>query len=161
MNDVHLADATTPWWRAQAHRLPALLVLVLAGLGAKESNDLGLGDGQLIGSGLWPFLLCVATGVAAAVLVVTDRRSDYEAWTRRSLRIVVGLCALGLFIIVFTHVGFVLPAAALVLFWLRAFASEPWRLAVPVAVGTAVGLHLVFVVALGVPFPAGPFGKGF
>jgi putative tricarboxylic transport membrane protein len=160
MTDVHHAEAATPLWRAHAHRLAAILVLVLAALGARESLALGLGEATQPGPGLWPFILCVFTGAAAAVLLVIDTRTDYEAWTRRSFRIVVGLAALGLFITAFGHIGFILPATALMLFWLRAFAAEPWRLAVPVAVGTAVSLHLIFVVALGVPFPAEPFGRG-
>lgn len=160
MTDVHLAHATTAWWRAHVHRLSALLVLAVAAYGAQESLALGLGEATRPGAGLWPFILCVFIASAAVVLLLIDPRSDYEAWTKRSLRIAVGLVALGLFITAFAQIGFIVPAAGLMLFWLRAFAGEPWRLAIPVAVGTAVCLHLVFVVALGVPFPAGPFGRG-
>lgn len=160
MTDVHLDAAPTAWWRTHVHRLSPVLVLAIAAYGATESLALGLGEATRPGPGLWPFILCVFTGAAAVVLLLIDPRSDYEAWTRRSLRIVVGLLALGLFITAFAQIGFILPAAALMLFWLRAFAAEPWRLALPVAIGTAVCLHLIFVVALGVPFPAEPFGRG-
>lgn len=160
MTDVDLSDATTAWWRTHVHRLSALLVLAIAAYGVKESLTLGLGEATQPGPGLWPFILCVFTGSVAVVLLLIDPRSDYEAWTRRSLRIVIGLVALGLFITAFGQIGFILPSAALMLFWLRAFAAEPWRLALPVAIGTAVCLHLIFVVALGVPFPAEPFGRG-
>lgn len=160
MTDLRSADAAASRWRAHAHRLPGLVVLLLAAYGANESITLGVGEAPQFGPGLWPFMLCVFTGFAAAVLAVIDRRSDYEAWTRRSLRIVLGLAALGLFITAFGYFGFILPAALLMVFWLRVFASEPWWLAITVAVGTAVGLHLIFVVALGVPFPVGPFGRG-
>lgn len=159
--DLHLAHATSAWWRAHVRRLSALLVLAVAAYGARESLALGLGEATRPGPGLWPFILCLFTASAAVVLLFIDPESDYEAWTKRSLRIAVGLVALGAFISAFAQIGFIIPAACLMLFWLRAFAAEPWRLAVPVAVGTAVCLRLVFVVALGVPFPAEPFGTGF
>jgi putative tricarboxylic transport membrane protein len=159
MTDVKLSDAVTPSRFTRLHRVPGLLLLGLATYFAWQSLALGLGEATQIGPGMWPLMICVFTGSAAAVLVFIDRPLDYEVWTRRSLRIVVGLVALGLFITAFGQIGFILPAAALMLFWLRAFAAEPWRLAIPVAVGTAVCLYLIFVVALGVPFPAEPFGR--
>lgn len=160
MTDVNLTDAVTPSRRSQMHRVPGLLLLALASYFAWQSLMLGLGEATQIGPGMWPLMICVFTGLAAAALAIFDRKSDYEAWTRRSFRIVVGLVALGLFITAFGQIGFILPAAALMVFWLRFLASEPWRLAIPVAVGTAVCLHLIFVVALGVPFPAELFGRG-
>lgn len=160
MQDVSLRTAAAPRWRSQMYRLPGVILLVLSVYFALESLKLGLGDATRVGPGLWPLMICVFTAAAAGTLLLIDKRSDYEAWTRRSLRLLVGVAALALFIVAFGLVGFVLPAAALMLFLLRFFAAEPWRLAIPIALATAVCLYLIFVVALGVPFPAGPIAGG-
>jgi putative tricarboxylic transport membrane protein len=156
VNDPLPADAgalMTPR-RGHGHRMAAALVLLVSLLAVKGSLDLGLGATTKPGPGLWPFIVSTFTGLVAAMLLVVDDPSTHERWTSRSLRIAVGLCVLAAFIAAFSVIGFVLPATLLMLFWLRVFADEPWRLVVPVAVGTAVGLYVVFVVALGVPFPA-------
>ena len=155
MNDLLPVDAgAATAARRHAHRTAAALVLLVSLLAVEESLDLGLGATTEPGPGLWPFMVSGFTGAVAAVLLVVDDPSTHERWTSRSLRIAVGLGVLAAFIAAFSVIGFVLPAALLMLFWLRVFADEPWRLVVPVAAGTAVGLYLVFVVALGVPFPA-------
>ncbi|HZH19545.1 MAG TPA: tripartite tricarboxylate transporter TctB family protein, partial [Geodermatophilus sp.] len=61
-----------------------------------------------------------------------------------------------LFVVLFQTIGFVIPAFLLLFAWLRLLAGESWRMALVLAVAGALVLHLVFVVALGVPFPAGP-----
>lgn len=58
-----------------------------------------------------------------------------------------------MFIVLFQEIGFLVPAVLMLLVWLRLFAREPWRWALPLAVIGAVVFHLVFVEALGVPFP--------
>lgn len=156
MQDVSPSVAADPRRRSQIHRLPGLILLAVSAYFAWEAFRLGLGEARRVGPGLWPFMICAFTGATAATLLVVDNRSDYEAWTRRSLRLMLGIVALALFIVAFGLIGFVIPAAGLMLFLLRFFAAEPWRLAIPVALATAVCLYLIFVVALGVPFPAGP-----
>lgn len=160
MQDVSLRTAAEPRWRSQMHRLPGLILLALAVYFAWESVKLGLGDAMRVGPGLWPLLICLFTAAAAGTLILIDKQSDYEPWTRRSLRLLAGVMALALFIVAFGQIGFLLPAAALMLFLLRFFAAEPWRLAIPIAFATAVCLYVIFVVALGVPFPAGPLESG-
>jgi putative tricarboxylic transport membrane protein len=148
------AGAVTAPRRKHAHRTAAALALLVSLLAVKGALDLGLGVATRPGPGLWPFMVSAFTAAVAAVLLFVDDPSTHERWTSRSLRIAVGLGMLAAFIAAFSVIGFVLPAMLLMLFWLRVFADEPWRLVVPVALGTAVGLYLVFVVALGVPFPA-------
>lgn len=160
MQDVSLRAAAAPRWRSQMYRLPGLILLILSVYFAWEALRLGLGEARRVGPGLWPFMICVFTGAAAATLLVVDNRSDYEAWTRRSLRLMLGIIALALFIVAFGLIGFVIPAAGLMLFLLRFFAAEPWRLAISVALASAMCLYVIFVVALGVPFPAGPIAGG-
>lgn len=54
--------------------------------------------------------------------------------------------------------GFGLSIALLTAFLILVLDRRPLLVAVSVALGLALGFHLVFVVALGVPLPAGPWG---
>ena len=137
------------------HRLGPLVPLLLGLYALKASHELSLGEMTNPGPGLWPFLVAALITLTSAVLLVVDDPTDYERWTRGTAYIVGGLFSLGVFIVLFQAVGFLVPAVAMLLLWLKVFGEEPWRWAVPLAVGGAVLLHLVFVEALGVPFPQG------
>ena len=105
------------------------------------------------GPGMWPFIVAGLLSLTAFVLLFIDDPADYEPWTRGTAGIGLGLISLGVFIVLFQAIGFLVPAVLMLLFWLRLFAREPWKWAVPLAVIGAVAFHLIFVEALGVPFP--------
>jgi putative tricarboxylic transport membrane protein len=142
--------------RAQLHRIGPVVPLLLGLYALFKAYGLGLGELTNPGPGLWPFMVAILITVVSAILLVIDDPDDYEAWTRGTAFIVGGLVSLGVFIALFKVLGFLIPAVLMLLLWLKVFGEEPWRWAVPLAVGGAVGLHLVFVEALGVPFPEGP-----
>jgi putative tricarboxylic transport membrane protein len=132
----------------------APLVLLLFGLFAMlQARDLSLGELSAPGPGLWPFICASLLSLTALVLLVVDDPADYEPWTRGTAGIALGLLSLGIFIVLFQEIGFLIPAVLMLLVWLRLFAQEPWRWAVPLAVLGAVAFQLVFVEGLGVPFP--------
>ncbi len=132
----------------------APLVLLLFGIAAMlGARDLSLGQLDAPGPGLWPFIVAGLLTLTAFVLLFIDDPADYEPWTRGTAGIALGLISLGVFIVLFERIGFLIPAVLMLLIWLRLFAREPWRWAVPLAVIGAVVFHLVFVEALGVPFP--------
>ncbi len=132
----------------------APVVLLLLGIWAMlEARDLSLGKFSAPGPGLWPFLCAALLTLTAVVLLFVDDPADYERWTRGTAAIGLGLVSLGIFIVLFQQIGFLIPAVLMLLVWLRLFAREPWRWAVPLAVIGAVVFHLIFVEALGVPFP--------
>ncbi|SDF63757.1 putative tricarboxylic transport membrane protein [Blastococcus aurantiacus] len=132
----------------------APLVLLLFGVAAMlQARDLSLGELSAPGPGLWPFIVASLLSLTALVLLFIDDPADYEPWTRGTVGIALGLVSLGVFIVLFEQIGFLVPAVLMLLIWLRLFAREPWRWAVPLAVIGAVVFHLVFVEALGVPFP--------
>lgn len=137
------------------HRLGPLVPLLLGGSALWGAYELSLGELTNPGPGLWPFIVAVVITGSALVLLFVDDPLDYERWTRRTASIVGGLVSLGLFIALFQVLGFLVPAVLMLLLWLKVFGEEPWRWAVPLAVGGAVLLHLVFVEALAVPFPRG------
>jgi putative tricarboxylic transport membrane protein len=150
--------ASSRSWRPallRVHRLGPLVPLLLGLYALKASYELSLGELTSPGPGLWPFIVSLLITLTGVVLLVVDDPTDYERWTRGTAYIVGGLVSLGLFIVLFQVLGFLVPAVLMLLLWLKVFGEEPWRWAVPLAVGGAVLLHLVFVEALSVPFPRG------
>ena len=142
--------------RSQLRRLAPLLLLAL-GVGALLVGwDMGLGELTAPGPGLWPTIVAGLLIATSVVLLFLDPAEDYEPWTAGTARIVAGLAGLALFIVLFQTIGFVVSAFLLLFAWLRFLGGESWRMALVLAVAGAVVLHLVFVVVLGVPFPAGP-----
>ncbi|WP_040337550.1 tripartite tricarboxylate transporter TctB family protein [Candidatus Blastococcus massiliensis] len=135
------------------YRIAPLLLLLFGITAMLQANSLSLGELRSPGPGLWPFIVAGLLTLTAAVLLVIDDPADYEPWTRGTVGIGLGLLSLGVFIVLFEQLGFVLPAVLMLLVWLRLFAQEPWRLALPLAVVGALAFHFVFVELLGVPFP--------
>ena len=139
----------------QLHRIAPLVLLLLGAAALWGSWSLGLGELSAPGPGLWPFIVALVLTATALLLLFIDDPDDYEAWNRNALRIAGGLLSLAVFIVLFEAIGFVIPAVLMLLFWLKLFAKEPWRLAVPLAIGGALLFYLLFEVALAVPFPDG------
>lgn len=137
-------------------RIAPLLLAVLGIAALLQAVDMGLGEMTAPGPGLWPAIVSGLLVATAAVLLVVDPAEDYEPWTTGSLRIVGGLVGLALFIVLFQALGFIVPTVLMLTAWLRFFGNESWRMSVGLGVAGALVLHLVFVIALGVPFPAGP-----
>ncbi len=135
------------------YRVAPLLLLIFGVTAMLQANSLSLGELRSPGPGLWPFVVAGLLTLTAAVLLVVDDPDDYEPWTRGTVGIGLGLLSLGVFIVLFERLGFVLPAMLMLLVWLRLFAREPWRWALPLAVVGALAFYVVFVEALGVPFP--------
>ena len=130
------------------------IVLLAIGVGAVVGAlQLSLGQLNKPGPGLWPFIVGVFLAVMAVVLFVVQDSSECERWNRRALGIAGGLASLGIFIVLFQSIGFLIPAFLMLALWLKIFGEEPWKLAVPLALAGAVTMHFLFVVALGVPFP--------
>lgn len=153
---VHQRAPPPPHGRSMSKHLYRLAPLVLLLFGVATmlmAHDLSLGEFRAPGPGLWPFMVAALLTGTAAVLLFIDDPDDYEPWTRGTVGIALGLVSLGVFIVLFQAIGFLVPAVLMLLVWLRLFAREPWRWAVPLAVLGAVAFHLIFVEALGVPFP--------
>lgn len=137
------------------HRIAPLLLLALGAAAVVGSRRLGLGELTAPGPGLWPFIVSVLITGTAAALVLVDPAEDYERWSLGSVRIVAGLVSLGVFILLFQALGFVVSAFLMLLLWLRVFGGESWRWSLGLAAGGTAVMYLLFVEALGVPFPDG------
>ena len=129
--------------------LVALTVGVAAALGAR---DLGVGSLTNPGAGLWPLVVgavLVITGAAVAVRPGEEAETiGRDAWV-----VVVACVSLVAYTVVIRAVGFELPTAILLAFWLRVLGGEPWRTTVAVSVGVTVVAYVVFILALGVALP--------
>lgn len=133
-----------------------ITLLVLGGFGIfafGASWEVGLGTLQDPGPGLWPLLTSVGILTPAVALVFVDRREDYEAWSRKSLRLVLALLVLFLYIPAFLSAGFLISSLALLIVWLRWFGHESWRWTLLVSAASSIGLFILLDVLLGVPLP--------
>lgn len=154
---VHQTQAEPPGARSHTadhlHRVAPVSVLLVGLYGMWAAWGYGVGQLNDPGPGLWPFIVSLVISITAGILAVIDHPGQYESWGRGSLKIFGGLVSLGVFILMFEAIGFLLPALAMLLIWLRLLGDETWRWTLPLAVIGAVAMYMIFDVALGVPFP--------
>lgn len=118
------------------------------------SYDLSLGGLTNPGPGLWPFLIGLVIVLCSVVLLTTEHdSSDYERFSARSRFTGIGFLSLGVFVLLFARVGFVIPSLLTMVFWLRILGEESWRTTLMISVICTVGFYVLFVPVLGVPFP--------
>lgn len=146
-------DARSPGLRGRLHLLGPLAVLGTGVVALVGAVGLSLGELTAPGPGLWPFVVALLVAGTAVILLVVDDPADYEPWTRGSVRVLGGIACLAVFVVLFEVIGFLLPAFAMLLLWLRVFGRESWRWSLGLAVAGSVGLWALFDQALGVPFP--------
>ncbi len=135
-------------------RLP---FFVAAGIGlyfALGAYALDIGSLRQPDAGLWPFIVAVLLVVFSVVGMFTASRDDIEAMDRTALKPLLGLIALGLFVVLFDELGLLLTASLVLTFWFRFLARESWRMSVALAVGASATAYLLFVELLGARLPA-------
>lgn len=139
-----------------------VVTLLWAVIVAISSLLSGLGSFAAPGSGLWPFLIACAMGVASIVVIVVparereqeDERGDGEESARpQRIRLLIGVASLAVFILIIPVVGMFPAVALLLLTWLRIVAEESWRLTAMLTIGVTAALWLCFAVLLKIPFP--------
>lgn len=135
------------------YRLVPVVLLVTGIAAVIGSWRLGLGELTNPGPGLWPLVVSMAVTITAGILTVIPDTEAYEKWTRRTTLLAGGVLSLVVFILLFTAIGFIVPAFLLLLLWLRVFGEESWRLALTLALGGTAVFYVGFAVLLGVPFP--------
>jgi putative tricarboxylic transport membrane protein len=136
------------------YRLGSVVSLLLGIFALVMAYSLRIGEFTRPGPGLWPFLISVTIVLSSIALLATERDArDYERLTARTKFIVFGLLALGVFILLFLQIGFIIPGFLTFVFWFRFLSREPWGLTLIIAVLCTAGFYIVFDVLLGVPFP--------
>jgi putative tricarboxylic transport membrane protein len=155
MTEHHASDPAPEGVRGRRiARWAAVAVLVaVSAVAMVLSVGYGLGSGVRPGPGLWPFIASVVMLGSTVVVAITDTLEDYEPWGTEAGRTIVAVASLAVFALLFTLLGFTVPAALLMLLWLRLFGRMRWVTAVPLAAAGAVALFLLFDVVLGVPLP--------
>jgi putative tricarboxylic transport membrane protein len=124
--------------------------------------------GQKYGPAWFPGLIAIGLILCGALLVLARlRAADVQApiewpdWVRRP-RAAAGVASIlgGLLFYIFAvdALGFYLTAGFLLLLWMRLLRAS-WLLAVPVAIGATVVIHLSFYKLLKVPLPWGIFER--
>lgn len=118
-------------------------------------SEFGPGPGFLpiwLGGGIFSLALLWIVGS-----LVRRERERPGPWSGVGRALGVWL-ALATGIVLLPRLGFSLSLALLTFILVRFLEHRPYGLALAVSVGVAVGFHLVFIVALGLSLPPGPFG---
>jgi len=106
------------------------------------------------GPGLWPFIAATLVTVCGVVAVLRPATEEYQPAEPGGIRrVLLGSASLAVFVPVFASVGFVVAGTAMFWFWLKVLGGESWLTSTLLAPACAVGVQLLFVVGLGVPFP--------
>ncbi|WP_422733804.1 tripartite tricarboxylate transporter TctB family protein [Micromonospora sp. WMMD558] len=125
------------------------MMVVAAGL------SLTTADGP--GPGLWPFTAATLVTVCGVVAMLRPAQEEYEPAEPGGIRrVLLGSASLVVFVVAFTWVGFVIAGTVTFWFWLKVLGGGPWLTSTLLAPACVVGIQLLFVVGLGVPFPPDP-----
>jgi putative tricarboxylic transport membrane protein len=133
-------------------RLGGTAAVVIGLLAAWGAQGLGVGSLTDPGPGLWPLIVSgvlVVTGTAVAL----RPGEGAEPMGRESWVVVLACASLVVYTLVIPVVGFELPTAVLLAFWLRVLGREGWRTTLIVAVGGTAVVYAVFILGLGVALP--------
>ena len=116
------------------------------------------------GPGFFPLWLGIGLISFATYLMLSsfsaftkESPSDSSTW-QASGRALAGWLGLMIAIALFGWIGFSASFVVLTVFLIVALDRRPILLSVGVAIGLAVAFHLLFVIALDVPLPAGRWG---
>jgi hypothetical protein len=137
-----------------ANLVTAALALAVGIAAAIGSVALGVGTAGAPGPGTWPLLVSVVMVVLTAVLALRARHTDdAERFTRSSWQVLFALATMVGFVAVIGTIGFEIPAALLMLAWLRFLGRESWRVSILTSVAAVGAFYLIFVAALSVRIP--------
>jgi putative tricarboxylic transport membrane protein len=121
-------------------------------------SEVGPGPGFFplwLGIGLIIFSSCLVLSSSSAF--TNESRGDTSSW-RASGRALSGWFGLMVAIALFGWIGFTVSFVVLTVFLIVALDRRPFLLSVGIGIGLAMAFHLLFVIALDVPLPAGPWG---
>lgn len=128
---------------------------------ALGARDLSYMEDSVPGAGFLPFWLGLVLAALVVGFLLTSHRAKPSGGADAPVdRRKVGAVALGLVacIAVIGTLGFTLSIAAYLFYLVRLVERRGWGLSAGVALGTTLGLYLVFQAWLKVPLPRGPWG---
>ncbi len=118
------------------------------------------------GAGFLPFWLGLLLAVLAIMLCVSawrslaKRKESGSIFPRKQALLAVTLTMAGLagYILLIEILGYLVDTFLFVVFLVKVVERETWRLSLPVAAGTVVGLYTIFHILLRITLPVGMFG---
>lgn len=113
------------------------------------------------GPGFFPFWLGIGLVLFAAGLFaksLTIRATADSIFSKSAGRALAGWLALVATVLLLGRTGFLLSFMALTMFLIVALDRRPASLAIIIALGLGAAFQLIFVTALDVPLPKGPWG---
>jgi putative tricarboxylic transport membrane protein len=137
----------------------AALALVFSVMAAYESAKLPLGTIHKPGEGFFPFWIGAVLfllGLCLLFQALTSRPNTGREGSGRVAKVAALLVVLAAYTFLLDPLGYPLCTFFLVLFMLRATDPQRWKVALGMALITAVGSYIVFAVWLSVPLPRGP-----
>jgi len=147
----------------RADLVAAVLLLALAGGYLKVALEFPYIGPHGPGSGFLPVWLGIALGVLSVLMLVGALRAapgggEWLPDRRGMWRLAITLGAAVIFVSLLEIVGMVLGCALFLVAILRFFEGYPWKHTLGIAAGAGLGIYLLFIRWLNVPFPIGFLG---
>lgn len=143
-----------------------LVILALAGLVASASWNLPNPSEQPLGPSAFPLILAGLLALCAAILAVNGARATAAGplvgladWARSGkavLHLLLVPASVAFYMLFAEPLGFLLAAAAILVVLFSAGGTKPLQ-AIVLALATALVIHSIFYLGLGVQLPWGPF----
>ncbi|GGE31250.1 hypothetical protein GCM10007276_05540 [Agaricicola taiwanensis] len=108
------------------------------------------------GAGFFPLVIAaglLVTGVATALLPGANLTIE-PAFPERALKVAAAFISLMVFCLLLPRLGYIISGVAVMIAMLKLFGAS-WRLAVPLAIGSAIVTYYLFIALLGLPLPRG------
>jgi putative tricarboxylic transport membrane protein len=123
-----------------------------------ESRELGVGELDNPGPGLFPILIGVAFGVTSLSVIIEGLRNPEKKQLqlpvgkeRRTLLSIVG--GFAAFVILLPVLGFLISAPILMVAYMRIMGQKPWWQCVLFAVITVAAVYVIFAMLIDVRLP--------
>lgn len=142
------------WYDRHTHRTGSLILLAVSLCFIIAASQLEFGSLSRPGPALWPLTIAVITGALSLTSSVLPRHDEELFSGRGMLRVCSLFAAMLCFPLLFEYLGFVVPAALLILFMMRVLSKQSWLRSVIVAVVTTTVSYVLFGVLLNVRLPA-------
>ncbi len=134
--------------------LGALVPLALGVFGLVVAFGLGIGSLSAPGAGLWPLVISLVMITAAGTaLLHVKRDDDVEAFDGGIVTVAMCVGSLLAYAALLPLVGFEIPTALLLFFWIKILGKEGWRPAVTVSIVATIVVYVLFILLLAVPIP--------
>lgn len=135
-------------------RIGALVPLALGVFGLVVAIGLGPGSLSAPGAGLWPLVISIVMIAASAVAVIRAKHDDdVEAFDRGITTVGLSVASLLAYAALLPVVGFEIPTALLLFFWMKILGKERWRSSIVVSVVATAVVYALFILLLAVPIP--------